>query len=254
MVTYWAAIMARVSGSSVSSNFADNSGAWMRCYVHSLNNALKAAMEACEKDPILQRLYRDFCAMKKTVCDSSRSGWNSWLPHGYHLRQEVETRFGTHFLVAECFLHSAESVCTVIVQNWRKSGIEAFQSITRGANPITGFLTSYPTIEAIVDSMKPVFEAILLFESTNSPTLHVVLSNLHHCFIELERISRGSTISRKDGEVLPNHFTRKLCKSLRNILQKIDIHDLWLVGCFLHPYFRSLSFWHNKEERCNFRM
>lgn len=54
--------------------------------------------------------------------------------------------------------------------------------------------------------------------------------------------------------MVPSLYARKLSEALRYILSKEEVHDLWLVGCFLHPYFRVISFWNNEEERCTFRI
>ena len=107
--------MVRLAGSSVSRNEYEPDEGWMRCYVHMLNNAMKSARDVIQKDPLLCRVATDFNAMKKIVADSNHAEWNSWLPHWYHLRQEVETRFGTYYLVFERFLNSSDAVRTILL-------------------------------------------------------------------------------------------------------------------------------------------
>jgi len=36
-------------------------------------------------------------------------------------------------------------------------------------------------------------------------------------------------------------------------IQKIEIHDLWLVACFLFPLLRDMNFWANEIEREDFK-
>ena len=71
---------------------------------------MKAAYEKCAHDSTLAKVMEDFKSVKKIVEDSKRYGWNKNMPHGLHLVQDVETRFGSIFLVAERFLKSATDV------------------------------------------------------------------------------------------------------------------------------------------------
>ena len=71
----------------------------------------------------------------------------------------------------------------------------------------------------------------------------MVLPNLVYCISELERISLGGTVIRdSDAEVQPSMYSKQLAGIMKNILRKIEVHDLWLVGSFLHPFFRAFSF------------
>jgi len=115
LVTDGAAVMAKMSGSSSSRNIAIPDEGWMRCYVHVLHNCMKAVMKSCQNDELLLNIHDDFIAMKRIVENAKKSGWNCKLPVGSHLIQEVETRFGTHYLVTERFLKSHSSVWALIV-------------------------------------------------------------------------------------------------------------------------------------------
>ena len=82
----------------------------MRSYVHVLQNCMKTVFCQCADDPTLQKFDVDFKHVKRIVEDSKRSGWNKKLPLGYRLIQDVDTRFGTLYLVTERFLKSSSKV------------------------------------------------------------------------------------------------------------------------------------------------
>ncbi len=82
----------------------------MGCFVNILSNIMKSALNKCISDCVLVKIADAFRLMKKIVEDSKRNGWNSMLPVGYRLVQDVETRFGSHYRVAERFLKSVNKV------------------------------------------------------------------------------------------------------------------------------------------------
>ncbi len=36
---------------------------------------------------------------------------------------------------------------------------------------------------------------------------------------------------------------------MKSELLKVEVHDLWLVACFLFPYLRDMSFWVDTAQR-----
>ena len=74
LVTDSAAVMARVAGSLVSRQIAAPDHRWMRCFVYVLNNCMKATIEACKLDSIMDKIVTDFKSMKRIVEDSKRQG------------------------------------------------------------------------------------------------------------------------------------------------------------------------------------
>ena len=76
IVTDGAPVMARMAGSSTSRRVASQSEKWMRCYLHTLDNCMKHAMNNCQSDSTLKKLLDDFKSMKRIVEDSKRVGWN----------------------------------------------------------------------------------------------------------------------------------------------------------------------------------
>lgn len=250
VVTDGAAVMACVAGSSVSRNIAPLDQTWMRCFVHVLHNSMKAAMESCTTDDILVKTAEDFNSMKKIVKHSKKNGWNSSLPVGFRLIQEVETRFGTHFLVAERFLKSATKVWDLIkAQNYAaaKTKFESIQSSTENG-------VSYPTIEAIVDAFRPVYDATVSFETSNVPMLHQVLPHLQDIIMELSRIERGGLVERDENQrITPSLYSMRLAGAMKIEIMKVEIHDMWLVACFLYPMIRDMPFWHDSVQREGFK-
>ena len=62
--------MARLAGSSVSHRMANQSERWIRCYVHTLKNCMKNAMQSCSSDNTLVKVLEDFKALKRIVKDA----------------------------------------------------------------------------------------------------------------------------------------------------------------------------------------
>ena len=92
----------------------------MRCYVHVLQNCMKLVFALCADENCLQKIGLDFKRAKCIIEYSKRYGWNKDLLVGYRLIQDVESRFGTFFLVTERFLKSSIKVYNIIVtQRWK---------------------------------------------------------------------------------------------------------------------------------------
>jgi len=254
MVTDGAAVMASMAGSSVSRAIHPLDDKWMRCIAHAFNNVMKDAMKSCESIAHLKYLSDDFKAMKRLVQDSKQSHWNSWLPNGYHLIQEVETRFGTHLQVAERFLKSADKVYALLLSNNKTTSLQYFNKI-RQVTILPGISRSYPTIEAIVDTFTILNDAIVRFESTKSPTIHKVLPNFLDIRHRFTHIINNGAIFRTNSEqaVYPSNAAKALSSLLLDELNKIEIHDLWIMACFLHPLMRDLLFIHPTATRFEYK-
>lgn len=251
IVTDGAAVMACVAGSSVSRRLAPLDQTWMRCFVHVLNCVMKAAMADLSTDTLLTKVSDDFKAMKRIVKHAKKNGWNSVMPDGYRLIQEIDTRFGTYYLVAERFLKSASKVWDVIRDQNLAAPITSFESI----HTENGAGVEYPTIEAIIDAFKPVYDATIEFQTSTEPMLHKVLPAIQHIMSELSNIEHGLSVVRDDGRVIrPSLYSMRLCSKMKQEMEKVEIHDLWLVACFLYPYLRDMSFWDNAVEREQFKV
>ena len=201
---------------------------------------MKATMDRCTHDPILEKVLDDFKLVKKIVEDSKRHGWKSSLPTGFHLIQDVETRFGIHFSLVKRFIKASDKAWSVIIITDSRSAFRcAFESIENDTSE-TGIVTSYPTIEAIIDAFHPKYEVNVDFQKSDEPMLFLVLPSLQHCIRELSRIEHADSFQRKFNRVvLPSLYSMRLCGAMKGELEKIEIHDLWLVSCFLYPYLRT---------------
>ncbi len=73
----------------------------------------------------------NFRAVKRIVKELKRFGWNKNLPYGYHLNQDIETRFGTILLVTERFLKSASKAWTIIQAQNRSVSRDAHESLEK---------------------------------------------------------------------------------------------------------------------------
>ena len=120
-----------MANSTISSSISPRDEKWMRCCVHVLQNCMKSVFSQCGDDACLRKIGRDFKSVKRIAEDSELYGWNKDLIFGYKLIQDVDTRFGTLFLVTESFLKSSSKVwdiavlkiaksCANILRRWRQ--------------------------------------------------------------------------------------------------------------------------------------
>ena len=106
--------MEKVAGASVLREIHVPDETWMSCIVHFLNNMTKNFITNHCRTEILQFVFLAFRSMKKMIEDANRTGWNHLLPEGYQLLQESETRFVTHYQVAERFLKAAPEIYSLL--------------------------------------------------------------------------------------------------------------------------------------------
>lgn len=249
MVTDCAAVMARVANSSVSENVSPMSQKWLGCIVHQINTALKSCINSIEGHVDLYRVRSDLDSVKRIVQAFKKSFLNGQLPSGYHLIQEVETRFGTTFMAVQRFLKCSSLVKQLLMTHNLHSANMAFSSLLSFNNQ-NGASVSYPALEAVVDAMKPVISMQTQLQASKEPTMHIVLILMQNCFDHLDRISNGGSVQRGSDFVPAPELSRKLCISLKEWMEaKIRIHDLMLVGTFLNPLYREFQFIPSHEKR-----
>ena len=85
----------------------------------------------------------------------------------------------------------------------------------------------------------------------------MAFASVQHCVSELDTISvLGQIQCRARGTpVRPTELTKSLAAVLSNIVkEKIEVHDLWLVGCYLHPFFREMQSISDMDRRREYRM
>lgn len=255
LVTDCASVMARVAGSSVSSQFSNSDPKWMGCLAHQLNTAMKHCIEKMGDSPIieLRRIAEDLRRVKTIVRIFKQGGWNASMQSGFRLIQEAETRFGTTLSVVKRFLKSANLVENMIVQKNSEVASSSFAGLLRDSNNSGGRM-GFPGLEAIVDAFDPIIEVQVAVQASTHPTIHTALPMVQSIYNELERVSGGGSVVRNDarGTVPAPSFSKHLCRSIKEWLEaKVRIHDLWLVGCFLHPFLREFQMvpsWDRREE------
>ena len=245
IVTDEEASMARMANSSVSSRVRARDEKWMRCYVHVLQNCMKSALSVCADDSVLQKIEFDSRSVKRIVEDSKRDGWKKDLLFNNRLIQDVETRFSTLYLVTERFMKSSSKAWDIIVRQSREIVRKSFEELeTRATDKTFSGSTTYPCLEAIVDAFKVVYKAIVEFQASHEPTLHKIFPSLQYCKIELRHIELGHSICRENNIMCrPSIYSMFLCGLMKQELDEIEIHGLWLVACFLYPFFRDIVFW-----------
>ena len=90
-------------GSSVSSRMAKKHQTLMICCADALKNCMKSALKLCTSDIVLVQIAEDYKNFKRIVENSKRFEWNTSLPDGYQLVEEIETRFGKIFMLLNDF-------------------------------------------------------------------------------------------------------------------------------------------------------
>ena len=92
------------------------------------------------------------------------------------------------------------------------------------------------------------------FQTSIKPMLHEVLPSLQHMMCELSRIEHGDIVHYENKRTTrPSLYSMRLCGLMKEELREVEIHDLWLVACFLYPYLRDMSFWDDDIEREEFK-
>ncbi len=76
---------------------------------------------------------------------------------------------------------------------------------------MNGVTSTYPTIEAIIDALKPVYDATMEFQSSNIPMIHQFLPVLQHMISELSRIECGGIVKKNEnGHCIPSLYSMHL--------------------------------------------
>jgi len=234
LVTDCASTMPCIVGASSSSSKVPFTEKWLGCITHQLNTVMKPSMSDEERRNT--RISKDLGAVKTIVRVFKHGSWNSLLPDGFALIQEVETRFGTTFSVVERFLKSARKVIAIIERKESLAAKDALQSLQMETNRNGD--VSFPALEAIITSFEPIREAQTRLEASDSPTMHLVLPMVEHI---KKTLTRSASVSAIDLEGVNMHAKGFAATTLRN-MQKIELHDLWVAGAVLHPRLKSLSF------------
>lgn len=128
----------------------------------------------------------------------TQGDWNIKLGNGYHLIQEVETRFTTTFSVIERFLKATERVEGFIDQNGSEAARSSFEGLL-AERTTEGELIGFPALEAVIDVMYMVVEAQTRLQASKQPTMHFALPFLQRCFDECRHIGEGGYVFRSEN-------------------------------------------------------
>lgn len=148
-------VIERAANVSISKKIHAPSETWLKCMTHALKNVIKYVLVSYCNSKILE-------AVKRVFQDANRVGWNHLLPNGCRLVQESETRFGTHYRVAERFVRSACFISELVETRLCGSEQTAYRSLKKTSN-IDGTTIGYPGIESLFDGFGIVVDCIERF-------------------------------------------------------------------------------------------
>jgi hypothetical protein len=119
----------------------------------------------------------DLKSMKQVIEGVKRADLNNRLPLGFHLTQEIETRFHLHD-VASRLSKAPPYVFELVTSGISPSSVQdAMESITpvqcRTFEDSSRLIT--PRLEAIIDVLAPVVDAMIKLQASQSPTSLIVL-------------------------------------------------------------------------------
>ena len=194
--------------------------------------------------------------MKKIAEDANRAEWNHLLPDGFRLKQEYETRFGTHYYCKERFLKSASRLYCLIERKAGNTAKTAYGSVKKTSN-IDGTIICYPGIEAIFDAFDVLVDFIQLLETAERPSIHIAVPTFYQATQTLYKISNGAEFWRGEGKRMsqPSIYSRELCRILYEVMMSLSIeHPLLLLDAYLNPLFREMEFIPDMKKRSELRL
>ena len=153
------------------------------------------------------------------------------------------------------FIKSSTHIRRFIASQTRVIVRDCYESIEKVAQHQNPSIVRYPALEAIIDAFRSLYEETVEFRTVQEPTLHKVMPNLQQCVMEMSRIEHGEVVIREgDTMVRPSLYSMRFSVILKEKVKNIEVHDLWLVACFLHPLLRDMKFWMNDAERAEFQI
>ena len=158
--------------------------------------------------------------------------------------QESETRFGTHYQVAERFLKATPEIYSLLDSHLGASARALYSSLKKTSNN-NGNITGYPAMEAVFDAFGVVADCIEQFEVSKRPTIHIALPLILQMMQKSGNITNGLQVWRGEGKPRAYHsaYSRALTRVIHErMLNHVWYHPLLLVGCFLNPLFRDFEF------------
>ena len=236
LVTDWAPTLPCINDASASSSKVPLNESWLGCICHKLNTLMRHAMEQEEKEN--RRTHRDLESVKKLVRIFKKGAWNLELPDGYSLYQETETRFGSIFDVAKCFIKSQNEVLKIVNTKTHAEAKALLSSLNCVKNN-DGTFASLPAIKAIVSVFQSVRHMQTALEGRSTALIHTVLPMFVKMRSQIRSLAAG--VSAATTQHSQSGYDRNLAANFLIQLNTIEIHDIWTAACVLHPCLKSLT-------------
>ncbi len=237
LVTYCAATMPNIVGSSISANVAPLDHRWVGCVPHQMNTVLKTVFSRSTLNAAgLADVWSNLEAMRAIVRIFKQGGWNAELPEGKALISEIETRFGLVHTTCSRFIHASTEVYLLIEKKSSSNAREYWKKLESEVG-VSHSSISLPTIQAIVDVCEPLVEIMVQMQASKYPTIHLVAPRLLHVKTVLQRISCGiEVINPSSRPRIPNAISMKLAALTLNVLdEKFLFHPIYVGSILLHP-------------------
>ncbi len=244
IATDCAAVMTKMTGSLISKNRNTLEHRWIRCHVHTPNYALKATFHQFKNDPELHRVCSDFKNLKRIMEDDQRPEWNNCLPPGFKLVQDVQKRFSSTFLVVERFFKSASKAWVVLMKQKHDGSLNAYWSLERSKNDSESEIC-FRALQAISDVYEQFYQTTVHLDDSKYPSIQLALLSLYNCVRNLESHVQNVEFLQDscNSDAYSSSFSKEIAKILVKCLEeKIEAHNLWIVGCCVHPFLREIEF------------
>jgi hAT family C-terminal dimerisation region len=183
--------------------------------------------------------------MKKVIEGVKRADLNHRLPRGCALFQEVDTRFHSVHDVAARFINALPYIRKLIDDGLAPESVNTAMGEIKVVDMMRtedSQSLSAPRLLALVQVFKPVVEAMVKLQASQSPTLHLVLPLLTHIISKLFFIQRQSQEQVKGNEEAHSSCIQAMAAHLaRVLLDKVVLHPVHAAAAILHPNLRDLS-------------
>ncbi len=164
------------------------------------------------------------------------------IPKWICVGQDVDTRFGTTFLVVQRFLNSATEAWTIMMNQQRDIAFSPYSSLESSSHDS---VLRFPALEAVVYAFEELYQTTAGLEVPEYSSIHLELPSLFNCIQTLVSIANGERTRHGQTAcyIYPSRYSKQLARLLSTYLkEKVEIHDLWIFGCYLHPFRRQMDF------------
>jgi hypothetical protein len=247
-VTDWAATMPRVVGASVSEKLFPLSWKWAGFVVHQLDTCLGCALKPSRFQNMEEEIVgvvMDVRNMKKVIEGVKRADLNHCLPRGCALFQEVNTRFHRVQDVAARFINALPYIRKLIDDGLAPESVNTAMGEIKVVDMMRtedSQSLSAPRFLALLQVFKPVVEAMVKLQASQSLTLHLFLPLLTHIISKLFFIQRQSQEQVTGNEEAHSSCIQAMAAHLaRVLLDKVVLHPVHAAAAILHPNLRDLS-------------